>query len=180
MGGLSGAVLNVTILGGIMQLHVRHREDRGSDSLSARAWAWMHQLELDGDLAGGVDPASSPALLTRARQLQAIHCRQHLVAQIDAAMAKAEHPPHWHSARIPVRAVDVRAARDALGALRRALTTCETPCVRGLALASCLLNDFQGPLYRSCARGDVAQLADEATGVLAADQHHRAGSVGSG
>jgi hypothetical protein len=137
----------------------------------------MHQFELDRQLADGVDPASSPPLQTRARQLQAIHCRQHLAAQIDAALAKAEHPPHWHSARVPVRAVDVRAARDALAALRQALIASEAPCVRGLALASCLVNDSQGPLYRSCAGGDVAQLADNATGALGAQRGERTGPV---
>jgi hypothetical protein len=128
----------------------------------------VHQFELDRQLADGVDPAASPALQTRARQLQAIRCRQHLVAQIDAALAAAEHPPHWHSARIPVRAVDVRAARDALGALRQALTACDAGCLPGLALAACLLNDSEGPLYHSCSRGDIALLADEATRALAA------------
>jgi hypothetical protein len=101
-----------------MQLHVRHRHAPGSGSLSARAWAWMHQFELDRQLADGADPASSPALQTRAGQLQAMHCRRHLVDQIDAALAKADDPPHWRSV-----------------------------CVSGLAVASCLLNDLQGPLY---------------------------------
>ena len=120
----------------------------------------MHQFELDLQLADGADPASSPALQTRAHQLQAIHCRRRLVVEIDAALAKAEHPPHWHSVRLPVRTPDVRAARDALLALRHALAAGEEPCVPGLALASCLLNDLQGPLYRPCPGGDVVQLAD--------------------
>jgi hypothetical protein len=162
-----------------MQLRVRHRHASGSGSLSGRAWASVHQFDLDRRLADGVDPVSSPALQIRAHQLQAIHCRQHLVAQIDAALAKAEHPPHWHSARVPVRAVDVRAARDALGALRQALIAPEASCVRGLALASCLVNDSQGPLYRSCTGRDVAQLANDATGALAAQRRH-AGPIGSG
>jgi hypothetical protein len=81
-------------------------------------------------------------------------------------LAKAEHPPHWHSVRLPVRAVDVRAARDALRALRQALTASEAGCLPGLALAACLLNDPQGPLYHPCSGGDIAQLADQATRAL--------------
>ena len=158
---------NVTILNGIMQLRVPYRHPSGSGSLSGRAWAWVHQLELDRQLADGVDPASSPALETRAHQLQAVRCRQHLAAQIDAALAKAEHPPYWHSVRIPVRTVDVGAARDALEALRHALVDCEAGGVPGLALAACLLNDPQGPLYHPCSRGGIAQLADEARSALA-------------
>jgi hypothetical protein len=151
-----------------MQLRVPHRHAPGSGSLSGRAWAFVHQSELDRQLADGVDPGSSLALQTRAGQLQAIGCRRHLVAQIDEALAKAEHPPHWHSARIPVRATDIGAARDALGDLRQALLTCEAGSVPGLALAACLLNDPQGPLYHPCGQGEIAELADQATSALAA------------
>lgn len=154
-----------------MQLRVLHRHAPGAGSLSGRAWAWVHQFELDRQLAGGVDPAGSPALQTRTRQLQALACRRRLVAQIDAALAKAELPPQWHSARIPVRGANVRAARDALGALRQALTASQAGCLQGLALAACLLNDSQGPLYHPCSRGGLAQLADEATSALAAHEH---------
>ena len=150
-----------------MQLRVPYRHAVGSGSLSGRAGVWVHQLELDRQLADRVDPASSPALLTRARQLQAIGCRQQFAAQIDAALANADHPPHWRSVRIPVSAVDVRAARDALGGLREALLACEADGLPGLALAACLLNDLQGPLYHPCSRGEIARLADEARSALA-------------
>jgi hypothetical protein len=69
---------------------------------------------------------------------------------------------------------------DALLALQRALAAAEGPCVPGLALASCLLNDLQGPLYQPCPGGDLAQLADEARTALAAHQRQRAGQVGGG
>lgn len=163
-----------------MHLHVPHRHAPGSDSLSGRAWAWMHQSELDRQLADGADPASSPALQTRAHQLQAIHCRRCLVAEIDAVLAKAEHPPHWHSVRLPVRTPDVRAARDALLALRQMLAAGEELCVPGLALASCLLNDSQGPLYQPCPGGDLAQLAHEARTALAAHPAQRPGQARGG
>lgn len=82
--------------------------------------------------------------------------------------------------RLPVRAPDVRAARNALLALRQALAAGEEPCVSGLALASCLLNDLQGPLYRPCPGGDVVQLADEARTALATHQRQRVGQSGGG
>jgi hypothetical protein len=43
--------------------------------------------------------------------------------------------------------------------------------LQGLALAACLLNDPEGPLYHPCSRGGLAQLADEATSALAAHEH---------
>ena len=153
-----------------MQLRFPYRRALGSGSLSGRARVWVHQLELDRQLADGVDPASSPALLTRARQLQAIRCRQQLAVQIDAALGNAEHPPHWRSVRIPVRAVDVRAARDALCGLREALLACDADGLPRLTLAACLLNDPQGPLYQPCNGGAIAQLADEASNALAGRQ----------
>jgi hypothetical protein len=85
-------------------------------------------------------------------------------------LGNAEHPPRWRSVRIPVRAVDVRAARDALGGLREALLAGDADGLPGLALAACMLKDPQGPLYHPCSRGEIAQLADEARSALAGRQ----------
>jgi hypothetical protein len=128
----------------------------------------MHQLELDHELADGVDATSSPALQARARQLQTRHFRKALVAEIDTALAKAEHPPHWHSASLPVRAAEVRGARAELEALRQALAASTAPAVQPIALAACLINDPNGPLYHAWAGADIAQLADRATDALTA------------
>ena len=165
-----------------MHLNVPHRPapGSGSNSLSGRAWVWAHQFELDRELAEGADPTSSPALQTRARRLQRTDFRRGLVAQIDAALAKAEHPPHWHSASLPVRALEVRSARETLQALRQVLTAPGAPCVQGLALAACLLNDHHGPLYDPCTGGDIAQRADVATSALAAQPQRHRDQAGSG
>ena len=163
-----------------MHLHVPHRHAPGSGKLSGRAWAWMHQFELDRQLADGADTASSPALKTRARQLRTPHFREALVAELDTVLVKAEHPPHWHSPSLPVRSLEVHAARGALGALRQALAAPGVPCVQGIALAACLIHDPGGPLYHACASGDIGQLARQATVTLTAAPPSPAHQVGRG
>jgi hypothetical protein len=55
-----------------------------------------------------------------------------------------------------------------LQALRSALHSPAPPCVQGAALAACLLNDPDGPLYRPATGGTIARLADAATSALSA------------
>jgi len=128
-----------------------------------RARVWLHQLELDRALAGGVDSDGSLELEVRAEQLRSAHFRRHLVAALGAALAKADHPPHWHSGAVPVRVAEVIAARTALEDLREALLSSATPSLAGLALAACLLDDPDGPLYHACEPGiTLGQLAADA------------------
>jgi hypothetical protein len=150
-----------------MHLSLHRRSSSGPGLLGPRAWAWLHQAELDRELAGGADATDSPALETRAKQLIGPHFRRELVAQLDAALDKAEHPPHWRSVSVPVRACEVRAARDSLTALRQALLDAGVPSVRGVALAACLINDPDSPLYRQTG-ADIAQVAESATTALTA------------
>lgn len=132
-----------------MALHLPRRHASGPDAHGSRTWVWLHQFDLDRKLANGDDPSSSRALQVRAHELLSPRFRAELIAELDCAVAKAEHPPHWHSARLPVRAPQVKAARVDLDALRQALNNQYTTSVRGLALAACLINDPTGPLYHS-------------------------------
>jgi hypothetical protein len=128
----------------------------------------MHQFELDRELADGADPARSPALQARAHQLAGAHFRRELVAHIDGVLAKAEHPPHWHSVSLPVQAAEVHAARQPLQHLRAALLDPSTPCIQGVALAACLVNDPSGPLYQRQGGAAITRLAEEATAAMTA------------
>ena len=134
---------------------------------------WLHQFELDRQLADGADLAGSPALQARAELIVTTRFRTELAAHLHRVLAKAEHPPHWHSAALPVCAPEVRAARDDLEVLARALETAPAPAARGVALAACLINDPHGPLYQREACGEgIAAMARKATatlGVLADD-----------
>jgi hypothetical protein len=132
-------------------------------SMRLRAKVWLHQLELDRELAGGADVHASPALEVRAGQLRSAHFRRHLVANLDAALAKAARPPHWHSGAMPVCSREIIDARAALEALREALMSGDSPAVCGLALASCLIDDPEGPLYHRRADGaSLSELARQA------------------
>jgi hypothetical protein len=150
--------------------HLPHSSSRRSASLATRARAWCHQFDLDRELAAGTDPEGSPQLRARAQQLTSVHFRRELIAQLDGALIKAEHPPHWHSAGLPVQCRDVAAAADALRALRAALHAATSSRVQGIALAACLLNDPDGPLYQAWPDGTIARLADAATSALAVDE----------
>ncbi len=130
-----------------MHLHVPRRRSFDRDDHRSRAWVWLHQFELDRELAGGVDPDSSRALQIRAHQLTNPHFREELIAQLDCALCKADHPPHWRSASLPVRAREVQAARPQLEALREALCHRADLSVQGLAMAACLINDPTGPMF---------------------------------
>jgi hypothetical protein len=134
-----------------------------SHSRWLRARVWLHQLELDRELAGGADSSGSPELEVRAEQLRSAHFKRHLLATLDAALANADHPPHWHSGAVPVQVAEVREARGALEGLRDALLSSGAPSLAGLARASCLLDDPEGPLYHAREPGvTLAELAVEA------------------
>jgi len=102
----------------------------------------------------------------RAQLLVTARFRRHLVAELESVMARAEHPPHWHSASLPVCAASVRGAEDTLRRLAVALQVRRDPPVRGVALAACLINDPSGPLYDRGKCHQITSLAGEATTVL--------------
>lgn len=141
-------------------------------ALGLRARVWRRQFELDRDLAAGARPDQSPEHRERARQLLTPRCRRLLLAELDTALAKAERPPSWHSASLPVAAVAVLDARAELGALRQALLGSVGPSVRGAAIASCLLIDPESPVRHACSGPSVAELA-----TAAADAFARGGSA---
>lgn len=134
-----------------------------------RARVWRHQFTLDRDLAGGVRPDQTLEHEERARQLCSSRCRRFLINEHDSALAKAAHPPSWHSVTLPVQAAAVLAARLQLSALRQALLESEPPSVRGAAIASCLLNDPQSPLRHADTGQTIIELATAAIAALAPD-----------
>jgi len=100
--------------------HPHHQQsgDAPANPLGLRARVWSHQFELDRDLAAGALPDRSPEHEARARQLLSDRCRRQLLAELDSALLKADHPPHWHSASLPVQTVSEQ--RAALATRRRA------------------------------------------------------------
>lgn len=146
-----------------------HRQDHGPShaGLGVRSHVALHHAELDCDLADGVSAATSPAHTERARQLLGRHIRRELASCIDGVLARAEHPPHWHSTALPIEAVAVLAARPDLERLRAALLAEHCRSARGVALASVLLHDDHSPVYSAFADTTVSALAQSATTALA-------------
>jgi hypothetical protein len=149
-----------------MRLHAPLHHHRNRGSLGSRAWVWLHQQELDRQLANGADPASSAALQARAQLIVTVRFRRELAAEIECVLAQAEHPPHWHTATLPVCVEEVCAARDALVALAGALRAPPVPPVRGAALAACLMNDTDGPLYQRARCGEISAVATDAAAMI--------------
>jgi hypothetical protein len=150
-----------------------HRHDDGAEpghvGLTVRSHVALHHAELDRDLAAGVAPQSSAEHTVRARQLLGRHVRRELAGCIDGVLARAEHPPHWHSTALPIEAAAVRAARDELERLRQALledAACASP--RGVAQASVLLRDETSPVHSAFADMTIADMARTATAALTA------------
>ena len=151
-------------------MHLAHPHLPHPGSVGSQVSVWLHQFELDRRLADGADPESSPDLRMRARVLAGPRFRRHLVAELESVIARAQHPPHWHSASLPVCAAAVRDAEGPLRRLAGALRTPGVPPVRGVALAACLINDPTGPLYDRSRCHRISSLADEATAELSARQ----------
>ena len=153
----------------LRQVFHRHENGPGHPGLGVRSHVALHHAELDRDLADGAPAATSAAHAERARQLSSRHVRRGLAGCINGVLARAEHPPHWHSAALPVEAPAVLAARDELRDLRAALLDDGRGSVRGVALASVLLHDDHSPLYRASAGTTVSALARSATAALAGE-----------
>ena len=153
----------------LRQLLHRHERDPAHATLGVRSHVALHHAGLDRDLAEGMPPTSSPAHAERSRQLCGRHVRRELAGCIDGILARAEHPPHWHSPALPLEAAGVRAARAELEALRDALLSDAGCACRGVAQASVLLHGEGSPVYTVFADVTVAEAASAARAALAAD-----------
>jgi hypothetical protein len=151
-----------------------HRNDDEAErvhaGLAVRSNVALHHADLDRDLAAGVAPQSTPEHSVRLRQLLGRHVRRGLAGCIDSILARAEHPPHWHSTALPIQTAAVVAARGELEGLRDALLSDAGCSCRGVAQASVLLHDEGSPVYTAFA--DVT-VADAATAARAAGCRRR-------
>jgi hypothetical protein len=152
----------------LRQLLHRHERDLAHASLAVRSHVALHHEDLDRDLADGVPVATSAAHAERARQLLGRHVRRELAGGIDGILARAEHPPHWHTTVLPVEAPAVRTARRELVALRDALLDDGCRSWRGVAQAAVLVHDQDSPVYSALAAVTVADAATSARASLAA------------
>jgi hypothetical protein len=131
-----------------------------------RVRVWAGSLALDGRLAEGARPSSSPALTLRAQQLTSARSRHQLSSALSAAVDTATRPRGLWTPRPPIVTTGVRQAAGPLERLAHDLRTLSDPPVRSLALVSFLLCDPTSPLYNRHSPVTVREIAQRARSAL--------------
>jgi hypothetical protein len=110
---------------------------------------WLRRGALDRKLAEGADPALSPELARRARQLTAPRFRAGLAAGLRNIAEAAEEPPGSRSAQVPLQRREILAEHGLIHALAEDLEAPEPVNPRGVALVERLLVSGNSPFYAS-------------------------------
>jgi hypothetical protein len=119
--------------------------------------------QLDRQLAAGADPMQSDDLSLRVGQLGSPRSRRRIACALRGAVALAEQDVYPAMvAAPPIRRAAVRASGGLLLEIAERLHSCEPVGVRGVAIASQLLEDRRGPLYRDDAARPLTVTAFEA------------------
>jgi hypothetical protein len=118
-------------------------------SLRLRLRTWWKGMDLDAQLADGVDPTRSPELRLRAQQLASPKMRTELAFRVSRAVELADRGFELTTitARVPIKRARVRACRQWLLQIVQRLRADRPLAVRGLAMTALLLEDGRGPLY---------------------------------
>jgi hypothetical protein len=119
------------------------------------ARVWLRRGALDRRLARGADPAATPELARRARQLNSRRSRRSLAEGIRNLIAEAEEPQRGFSAAVPPNRRAIMAERDFLLALADDLSSDDGLSPRGIALIEQLLMDGGSPVYTTGSDGDL-------------------------
>jgi len=146
--------------------------DRRSEpmTLRVRLKTWWHRRRYDERLAAGDDPASSGELSLRAAQLRSPARRIRLASFLDHVVREAFSERPGFTTQAPVRRADVRSCADELSALARRLRERPAVNVRGVAMASQLLNDGTSPLYTETGPSALSDVVHSALRTLDPEQ----------
>ena len=126
-----------------------------------RCVTWSHTRELDRQLAAGVDPMQTDELSLRVGQLGSHRNRRRIACALRGAVALAgTRTRSWR--RRPDQTRGGGGQRRALLKIAERLHSCDPVGVRGLAIASQLIEDRRGPLYRDDADRPLTVTAFEA------------------
>jgi hypothetical protein len=135
--------------------------------------------ELDRQLAAGADPMQSDQLSLRVRQLGSSRHRRRIACALRGAVALAERDAYPVMVAAPrIQRAAVRASAGLLLEIAERLHSCEPVGVRGLAIASQLIEDRRGPPYRDDAARPLTVTAFEA--LVALDRGLRTMSASDG
>lgn len=138
------------------------RPCRLADRLLARAFG----ASLDRELAAGRSPEASRLLAARARDIVSPRRRQALADNWGHLLGAAYRPRGRRNPAVPVRGDRITAAEPAIRELMRRLSNPGPVPARGVAMASVLLTDGTGPVYRRHAGGTLAAAVEAALAQL--------------
>jgi len=110
---------------------------------------------LDRELAKGRSPESGRLLAARARRLVSPQARGALARDWEHLLAQSHRPPAPRSPRAPVWRARVNAAEAEVKEMLEAILVPLPVPVRGVAIASWLLTDGAGPLYRGASSEEL-------------------------
>jgi hypothetical protein len=108
---------------------------------------WLRKASLDRSLAAGEDPAASPELSRRARQLTSRRRRAGLAASIRNLLDAAEEPPRGFTVAVPIQRRAILGERQMLLQLAEDLESQDELKPRGIAIVERLLIDGGSPFY---------------------------------
>jgi hypothetical protein len=108
---------------------------------------WLRRGSLDRLLAAGADPAASPQLARRARQLSSRRFRAGLAASIRNLLDTAEERPRGFTAAVPIQRREIIRERQMLLQVADDLESEDELQPRGIALVERLLIDGASPVY---------------------------------
>jgi hypothetical protein len=131
--------------------------------------------ELDRQLAAGANPMQSDELSLRVGQLGSSRSRRRIAGALRGAVALAGRDAYAVMMAPPIQRSAVRASGGLLLEIAERLHSCDPVGVRGLAIASQLIEDRRGPLYRDNAARPLTVTAFEA--LVALDRGLRTISV---
>jgi hypothetical protein len=118
--------------------------------------------ELDHQLAAGADPMQSDALSLRVGQLGSTTSRRRIACALRGAVALAERDAYPVMAAPRIQRSAVRTSGGLLLEIAERLLSLDPVGVRGVAIASQLIEDRRGPLYRDDAARPLTVTAFEA------------------
>ena len=118
-------------------------------SVALRARVRWNAAQLDAALADGADPAASKSLALRAQQLADPRHRATIARSIDRLLELAERgaTPQLSLTRAPFQPDRVEHSRPQLMELADRLEAVDSPPVKGLAMATLLVEDGTAALY---------------------------------
>jgi hypothetical protein len=133
-----------------------------------RALVRLRSASLDRALAAGASPDASLALALRAQMLVRTRYRRDLARSANRVLATAMQPSLGARLPVPVCRDRVRDCSAEFGELIRRLDAAGPVPVQGVARASVLLSEADGPLYHRASPGDLRATVRAATQALTA------------